>query len=40
MSPQPDVIPGVKTGPVWSPWPLRYWFPSSSMLEESIELVV
>ena len=40
MSPHPDVMPGVKTGPVWSPCPLRYLFPASSTLEVLMSGVV
>jgi hypothetical protein len=40
MSPQPEVIPDVKAGPVWSPWPLRYLFPASSTLDVLMVLTV
>ena len=33
MSPHLDVAPGAKTGPMWSPCPLRYLLPTSSTLD-------
>ena len=41
MSPHDPVgFSGSKTGPVWSPWPLRYWLPTSSTLEVFTEFTV
>jgi len=39
MSPQSEVMPGAKTGPVWSPCPLRYSFASESTLDVSTVIV-